>query len=554
MRQKRYRGTWLHNALLVLVAVGVSWSPLGAQQATPTAADPRAEDAGGATTGDDEKASRPEQGDTWEEFVKRWLTPRPYPKEQVIKIDEKYAYPHVAVGYSMEIVREDDDAIWLVGLPPENPRSPLHTMWLQRQVDELDAVYRQEYFSQPGSAYFLDHRAETPPPPFVDELRLEPVAPDLPKSGRWQMGFAVADMNGDGHLDLVFPPQRKGIPPQLTIFAGDGRGDFKLWRSIEIPNVGLDYGGVAVADFDADGHQDIAIAIHFGPQYILFGDEAASFRRLGRLPSPDARLTSRAVTAADFNGDGRTDLAFIAEVDFERSSSAAIEGARTVWVALNGGEQWSLDTNGLPENFIGDVIRSADVNQDGRPDLVLSSSTLNQRDLVYLNGGDGPWTRADERGVLSAAYHFNVEPGDGEVFATFVQFRMVEGENQALNGLMRYPLTFGDEPFVNGQPVHWERERSDVYFRIAVGDLNGDGRTDLAAARKGGGLELWLQTEDGQFYRDRAPELDAVGRVFDLRLVDLDGDGRDDIIASYVPNDSTPGGIGVWLSRGTAAQ
>ena len=73
-------------------------------------------------------------------------------------------------------------------------------------------------------------------------------------------------------------------------------------------------------------------------------------------------------------------------------------------------------------------------------------------------------------------------------------------------------------------------------------------------ARKGGGIEHWLQTEVGLFYLDRGPEFDSVGRVFDIRLVDLDGDGRDDIIASWVPNNSNPGGIGVWFSRGTATE
>jgi hypothetical protein len=40
-----------------------------------------------------------------------------------------------------------------------------------------------------------------------------------------------------------------------------------------------------------------------------------------------------------------------------------------------------------------------------------------------------------------------------------------------------------------------------------------------------------------------------VGRVFDIRLVDLDGDGRDDIVAGCVSQGEKPGGVYVWLTR-----
>jgi len=49
---------------------------------------------------------------TWSEFVTDWMTPKPYDKRQVIKIDDRYAYSHVVSGIKMEIVREDDEFIW----------------------------------------------------------------------------------------------------------------------------------------------------------------------------------------------------------------------------------------------------------------------------------------------------------------------------------------------------------------------------------------------------------------------------------------------------------
>jgi hypothetical protein len=153
--------------------------------------------------------------------------------------------------------------------------------------------------------------------------------------------------------------------------------------------------------------------------------------------------------------------------------------------------------------------------------------------------------------VLSASYHYNVEPAEGGVYATFVQFRRHQGKTQARNGLIRYPVSFDGE-FESPVPLIWDDERGEVFFRVATGDLDGDGRTDLVAGRNGGGLEAYLQTEDGQFYRERGTELSGIGRAFDIRLRDLDGDGRDDIIASCASRgEEKRGGVYVWLTRET---
>jgi hypothetical protein len=86
-------------------------------------------------------------------------------------------------------------------------------------------------------------------------------------------------------------------------------------------------------------------------------------------------------------------------------------------------------------------------------------------------------------------------------------------------------------------------------FRLGLGDLNGDGLTDVVIGRKKGGLQSFVQNAAGEFYRDLSPEFDGAGRAYDIELLDLDGDGRDDLIVSFAEVDERHGGIRVWLTR-----
>ena len=124
---------------------------------------------------------------TWAELIEDLLTPRKAEKSIIIRIDDKYAYPHPAVSVKMEIVREDEDFVWLRGIPPEDPESSLHTLWLQRQSGERLLKQRIEWEREHGEYdYWLDYGAEMVPPPFIDTLSSSRTTPNCrpPVCGR----------------------------------------------------------------------------------------------------------------------------------------------------------------------------------------------------------------------------------------------------------------------------------------------------------------------------------------------------------------------------------
>jgi hypothetical protein len=148
---------------------------------------------------------------------------------------------------------------------------------------------------------------------------------------------------------------------------------------------------------------------------------------------------------ADFNGDGRDDVAFLAEIDYDMATNARIDDSVTVWTVLSSPNGWQGSRPGLPERVIGDSMEAADLDGDGRPDLAMASNTNDWRRLVSFNRGAEGWVSPLPRGVLANAQHPDVAAHRGaagtEIFMTFVQFRIVNGANVARTGVIRYSVT-----------------------------------------------------------------------------------------------------------------
>jgi hypothetical protein len=207
----------------------------------------------------------------------------------------------------------------------------------------------------------------------------------------------VADLNGDGKLDLVIPNSSFNMPTgdtqlgsgTITVFLGNGNGSFQNGVSY---TVGLNAVFVAVGDFNGDGHPDLAVADAGGNQIdqsnpgalaVLLGNGDGTFQNAVRYAAP---LGSTWVATGDFNGDGYADVA----LGSDTSLSGIAQGALTVFLSNGDGTLRNALTYGAGTNPLG--ITVGDLNGDGKPDLVYVDQVQNSVGVMlnnYIPGSSG---------------------------------------------------------------------------------------------------------------------------------------------------------------------
>jgi hypothetical protein len=384
-------------------------------------------------------------------------------------------------------------------------------------------------------------------------IGFEPFDTGLPRRGQWRFGFVLADMNGDGHLDIVHGPPRRGFGTPL-IFLGDGAGHWRRWET-SFPEQRYDYGNVAVADFNGDGHLDIALGMHLLGVTVLLGDGSGHFKDASKgldPVDPHAAFSSHALVAVDWDGDGHVDLIALGEgprlSTHPTDAKSFTAGYGTVFYRNRGDATWEKRFN--PEPKAGDALVLAPRAAGGRPWLVAGSIELGRSDLLLRPGT--PFSIEKLPGLRPGALVRTVAiadfDGDGldDIAVAYSTFEGAEWRS-GIDLVLTRP----------GLPV----ERRTVYVvnepqgvtALAAGDLDGDGRPDLVALSGNGETLILRNAGGGKFTREDVQLTErAIGcRGYHVEVRDLDKDGRADIVAGFA---GEPEGLTTIRTQGCAAQ
>jgi len=357
----------------------------------------------------------------------------------------------------------------------------------------------------------------------------------LPRSGQWRDDFDLADMNGDGELDLVHGPSRKGHP-WPAIFLGNGKGTFILWKTAHYPPLPYDYGDAKAADFNRDGLMDLALSAHLRGLTVLLQEGDGHFAPYGsgltmRLPAGDQspNLTSRAIATPDWNRDGLPDLLALNEGPTRLGPTPPQD---SLALYLNRGGEWHRVAEAGPDGVFGTSLATGDANGDGHADAIIGTNVGGAGALLQLGNGGGMISRdlasLPANATVSAVAMSDLDRDRRDEILSATIF--LENENACI----ALDVIRLDDEKDTASRIFGERSR-DVIVSLISADLDGDGRTDLLAVRKSGAMLPFLATETGHTREPVVPAPEAmVGcDAYGAHVADLDHDASPEVIVSY---------------------
>ncbi len=280
--------------------------------------------------------------------------------------------------------------------------------------------------------------------------------------------------------------------------------------------------GVILTDVNGDSVPDLLVldaggGADAGGVYVFFGSAAGLFQFQASYPSG---TTPVAMTAADFNGDGKMDL--------------AVANSQGISVLVNKGDGTLLPARNFNAGVRPVTVAAADFNGDGKLDLITAGGPLGGTG-VLLGNGDGtfgspvlPSNLVRWDAAFVATGDFN---GDGKTDAAFA------GEAGLAVELGHGDGTFGPPAFyLAGSPA----------ASLIVTDINGDSKQDILVASgnplviagdpSSDGVSVLLGNGDGTFQASALAILPGSGvesylQMESLAVADFNGDGKADAMS-----------------------
>jgi VCBS repeat protein/centrosomal CEP192-like protein/HYDIN/CFA65/VesB family protein len=327
------------------------------------------------------------------------------------------------------------------------------------------------------------------------------------------VSLAVGDFNGDGKLDLAVANWGAN---SVSIMLGNGDGTFQSGATYAAGN--LPY-SIISADFNGDGKADLAVSNDMdGTISIFLGNGDGTFQAQKTFAAGSFPYT---VVAGDFNGDGKVDLA------------TANWNSSTVSVLLGNGDGTFQAVQQYPAGFRQFGLAVGDFNGDHKLDLVTTSTNMDDESIgevnLLLGNGDGTFQ-------APAVYAAGAMPdsvvaadvnGDGKL-----DLVVADSTSNAVwillgkgNGTFATAVNYS----VGTQPL-W----------VAVGDINRDGRLDVAVANAGcidascttntSSVSVLIGNGDGTFGRTASTALQYLTHA--ITEGDFTGNGKPDLAAA----------------------
>jgi hypothetical protein len=397
-------------------------------------------------------------------------------------------------------------------------------------------------------------------------------------------GATVADVNGDGKADVVVATRDGGSAPQqehLCVLTGLGNGQLNAAQCVNVATpTTLDGSAAYIGNLIAANIRNSTTVDLVGANGVVLLNNGSGTFAAGTPAYTPAVGTSDFgpnLSSGDFDKDGKVDL--------------AMDDGEAVHIYLGNGDGTFRIGSAYASNSEVGYLSATDLDGDGNSDLYvgLANGGLFSGDqfdanksYALMGNGDGTFQGAPYLPFVYTGTNLVDLTGDGKLdavgvgtglsAASMLTFTSYLGNGQG-NFASKSTLSVASLTFSNAQNNPYSLNGIDSF---GLADVNGDGKPDLVflatglSVRPVGGYYtpgILISAGDGagdfatptflpsgHFVPDN--DVDANPALSNLRLVDVNGDGKADLIFNYVDEDYTasPGvyysGVAVQLGNG----
>ena len=325
----------------------------------------------------------------------------------------------------------------------------------------------------------------------------------------------IADFNRDGHQDVALAIGRHW-EGQNTVLFGDGTGGFS--RVDTLSNPGDRTYSMSAADMDGDGDLDLVVSNDRpDANYVLFNDGSGGF--MERLEFGDADWPTRNSTVVDIDNDGRPDILVA-----NRSGDPRTEAIEPGSLALGGDNYICLNQPGSPiqidcqafSSGSATTIAATDLNSDAMVDLI----------VPYRDGGQSHVFLGDGSGSFSEYIPFGPDNASFRAALAVDANRDGRMDIVAINDRERSTTLFLQiEPFGFDAGERIDHGES-IPYALEVADLNGDSHDDIIVGYRQAPSILFV---NGGSALEPHVFGDSLGAAYGYGIGDVDGNGRVDI-------------------------
>jgi hypothetical protein len=337
-------------------------------------------------------------------------------------------------------------------------------------------------------------------------------------AGRGPTSVAVADINGDGKVDLICA---NDLTNTLTVLTNNGSGSFGSNATLAVENNTMYAVYVVAADVNNDGNMDL-ISANWNPSgkgtlTVLTNNGDGVF---GSNATLNVDTEPICVAAADINGDGNPDLI-----------SLSLNAGTLTVLTNNGSGGFGLNATIPLVSTVNYWVVAADVNDDSKPDLIIANtggSGSGHTLTILTNNGSGVFRF---NATLTTGY------GPGSVAAADVNG---DGKLDLISAnCIANTLTVLTN---NGSGVFGSNATLNVGngpHSVVAADIDGDGKLDLISANENAST-LTVLTNNGSGGFGPNTTLNVGIYPFCVVAADVNGDGKPDLVsANMVANTLT---------------